>query len=146
MLGEIDHDPAASHGTRHAAAPDAGAAYSLNTSAGWQGRIYLHPPEHDAERWSGRLLDEFKRGTVTSAIALVPALVNQERFGSLAAIAAGLGFWRGELHFNGLCDPAASQPVPGQVYAIVFLSREIKFQVFAEEFGDRVDLYTPFTF
>ena len=73
---------------------------------------------------------------------VLPARIAEDWFGAVAGTAAGFAVSRGGLSFP--LREASTLIVPNYPFAVVFLSREILVQRFAEEFGPHADLYCPF--
>ncbi len=146
VLGEIDlalaldAGPSQIPAKRHYAKPED----VLDPAKTWNGRLFLHPPRGAAEVWTNRLLNEFKAGNVVAAIVLVPAAVNENWFGHLAAVAAGVAFWRGELPFASLTNSAGPGKPSGRPHAIILLSQPAHLETFAMEFGNAADIYAAY--
>ncbi len=111
-LGEIDLDPCTNPGEptiparHHYRKADDGLAHQ------WGGRVYLNPPYgRSIPKWVGKLVDEFRWGHVSEAIALVPSRPDTRWFALLDA------FPRceisGRLTFANATNPA---PFPSAVF------------------------------
>jgi len=110
-LGEIDLDPC-SNADRTVPAKQ---HYTLNDDGltqPWQGRVYMNPPYGEGiGRWVSRLCAEHERGTVSEAIALVPARPDTQWFKGLRNYVCC--FVEGRLTFGGSTDPA---PFPSAIF------------------------------
>ena len=124
-LGEVDLDP-----SWHPESPvQAHTTYTVTDdglSKRWTGRVYLNPPYgREIDAWITRLVEEFEAGTISEAIALVPARVDTEWFRRLDPFPRC--FVWGRLTFANAVNPA---PFPS---AVVYLGRNVT--RFIEVFG-----------
>jgi len=124
-MGEVDLDP-----SWHAESPvQAATAYTADDDGlaqRWAGRVYLNPPYgREIDAWVAKLVQEYDAGTVSEAIALVPARVDTEWFRRLDRFPRC--FVYGRLTFANASNPA---PFPS---AVVYLGRNVA--RFAEVFG-----------
>ena len=116
-LGEIDPDP-----SWHPDSPvQARSTYTANDDGlaqRWSGRVYLNPPYgREIDAWITKLVDEYHAGTVSEAIALVPARVDTEWFRRLDPFPRC--FLWGRLTFANASNPA---PFPS---AVVYLGSNV---------------------
>jgi Protein of unknown function (DUF3102)/DNA N-6-adenine-methyltransferase (Dam) len=116
-LGEVDLDP-----SWHPESPvQARVTYTVTDDGlaqRWGGRVYLNPPYGRAiDAWVAKLVEEYEAGTVSEAIALVPARVDTEWFRRLDPFPRC--FVYGRLTFANAEHPA---PFPS---AIVYLGRNV---------------------
>jgi len=110
-LGEIDLDPCSNTDRTI----PANTHYTLNEDGltqPWEGRVYLNPPYGEGiDRWVTRLCHEHERGSVSEAIALVPARPDTQWFKTLRNYVCC--FVEGRLTFGGSTDPA---PFPSAIF------------------------------
>ena len=116
-LGQIDTDP-----SWHPDSPvQARSTYTANDDGlaqRWNGRVYLNPPYgREIDAWITKLVDEYQAGTVSEAIALVPARVDTEWFRRLDPFLRC--FLHGRLTFANASNPA---PFPS---AVVYLGSNV---------------------
>lgn len=116
-LGEVDLDP-----SWHPESPvQAHTTYTVTDdglSKRWTGRVYLNPPYgREIDAWITRLVEEFEAGTISEAIALVPARVDTAWFRRLDPFPRC--FVYGRLTFANATSPA---PFPS---AVVYLGGNV---------------------
>ena len=92
VLGEVDVDPASNELANQVI--KAKAIYTIDNDGfdkAWRGKVFLNPPygrDDDSSasnqaRWSARLIEQFRAGTVTEAILLVNAVPGNKWFAPL---------------------------------------------------------------
>lgn len=120
VMGEIDLDPCSNSKTT----PNVPATAHYTTeddglTLPWCGVVYMNPPYGRViGEWVTKLVSEFESGSITQAIALVPARVDTEWWNNLTSCQRTIPlvcFVRGRLTFIGNEDPA---PFPS---ALVYL-------------------------
>ena len=127
-IGSIELDPCSDGKTvpalRHFTAKDDGLKQM------WSGTVYMNPPYGDGiKAWVEKLCEEFACGSVTEAIALVPARVDTEWFRLFRDFA--VCFVNGRLKFSGHENSA---PFPS---AVVYLGQDVeRFRKAFEKAGD----------
>lgn len=98
----------------------------------WHGRVYMNPPYgHELGDWVTHLIDEWRDGRVTEAVALVPARTDTAWFSEF--IGLPLCFIRGRLRFSGHENSA---PFPSMA---VYLGPNLT--AFVRAFGDIGPIY-----
>lgn len=81
VLGEIDLDPCSNAGTPNVPARQHYTASEDGLFYPWQGTVYMNPPYGDAiPPWIVKLVNHYRFGQVTEAIALVPARPDTQWF------------------------------------------------------------------
>jgi hypothetical protein len=124
-LGEVDLDPSW-HPESLVRASSAYTVADDGLAQRWSGRVYLNPPYgREIDAWIEKLVAEYEAGTVTEAIALVPARVDTEWFRRLDQFPRC--FVYGRLKYANSSNPT---PFPS---AIVYLGENIS--RFVEAFG-----------
>lgn len=81
-FGEIDLDPCSnSHDCPTVPARVLYTRDDDGLSQDWHGKVYLNPPYgSEIPVWTGKLVDEYKRGHITEAIALLPGRIDTNWF------------------------------------------------------------------
>jgi hypothetical protein len=124
-LGEVDLDPSW-HPASPVQARETYTAADDGLAQRWAGRVYLNPPYgREIDAWVTKLVEEYDAGTVSEAIALVPARVDTEWFRRLDSFPRC--FVWGRLTFANAEHPA---PFPS---AVVYLGSNVR--RFVEAFG-----------
>lgn len=141
LLGEIDLDPASNSGDSWVDAHNHYTRDDDGLSLPWNGRVFLNPPwnsQGSPARWVAKLLAEYRRGTVSEAICLLPARVNTAWMDTLAPYPRV--FVRGRLKFT---DAAGEAPFP---VALVYLGDQLeRFVEIFSRVGSVYGLLTPAT-
>lgn len=133
LLGAIDLDPCSNNDK----APNVPAAlhYTIEDdglSREWRGRVFLNPPYGRViQDWTARLDESYRSGSVTEALALVPARTDARWFTELRSYPRC--FVRGRLRFG---DAKNCAPFPSAVF---YLGTNLL--GFAEEFGELGDVF-----
>jgi phage N-6-adenine-methyltransferase len=104
----------------------------------WNARtVYMNPPYgREIGNWTYTLADNFKRGFIDEAIALLPARTDTQWWQSMAAYP--VCFVRGRLKFN---DVEQSAPFPS---ALVYLGDD--WQGFRDAFAELGLIYVPVSY
>lgn len=124
-LGEIDLDPCW-HPESPVRATLAYTADDDGLAKPWAGRVWLNPPYgREVGTWTAKLVDEYNGGSVTEAIALIPARVDAQWFRRLDPFPRCFPY--GRLVFS---NHENSAPFPA---AIPYLGRNVLH--FAKVFG-----------
>jgi len=112
VLGGIDLDPCSNLGKpnvpakKHYTIEDDGLAHE------WEGRVYLNPPYgRTIQKWTSKLINSYEGGSITAAIALLPARTDTKWFQEFAPYARCFVF--GRLRFVGA---TALAPFPSVVF------------------------------
>ena len=135
VMGEIDLDPCADPdravpARRHFTYVDDG------LTKRWEGKVYMNPPYGSAlPRWAAMLVNQFSEGSVTEAVALVPARTDTKWFRLFRAFPRC--FVRGRLRFSGHKNSA---PFPSMT---VYLGPNS--DAFASVFAEVGDIYVRLT-
>jgi hypothetical protein len=119
VLGDIDLDPATSEEAQQVVRA---AAYFTAADDGliqdWIGRVFLNPPYHRdlAPRFIKKLVDEFRNGHVSAAIALTNNCSDTDWFNTAITDSVGVCFCHGRIKFivPGGGDPVL--PTQGQSF------------------------------
>ncbi len=122
VLGRIDLDPCSnSHTQPNVPARRHYTVHEDGLSRGWSGRVFMNPP-HGAQlsTWIRKLKWEYESGSVTDALALVPARTDTQWFFELRAYPRC--FVHGRVKFHGGRNSA---PFPSAVFYL----------------GERVDVF-----
>ena len=118
VLGEIDLDPCSDAGS-NIPATNRFTKEDDGLTKPWAGHVYMNPPYGRAiVGWAEKLCEEYARGSVTSAIALVPARVDTDWFRLFRDFA--VCFIDGRLKFSGHENSA---PFPS---AVIYLGKDIE--------------------
>lgn len=131
-LGRIDLDPCSDDGknvpaTRHYTKHDDGLARP------WSGRVFMNPPYGEMMLWTSHLAEAYRAGTVTAAIALVPARTDTAWWSELSSCT--VCFLRGRLRFS---DATQSAPFPS---AVVYFG--VHADRFSRAFADAGNIWVP---
>ena len=111
VLGQIDLDPASNAGEPNVPALRHYTKQDDGLSLPWAGRVFLNPPYgNDLAKWTSLLCEEFEKGTLTEAIALLPARTDTAWFRGLAKYPRC--FLQGRLKFLGA---KSSAPFPSML-------------------------------
>ncbi len=131
VLGTIDLDPCSNEG-KSVPAETCLTAEDDGLSQRWAGTVYMNPPYgREIVPWAEKLCDEYARGNVSEAIALVPARVDTEWFRLFRDFP--ICFLDGRLKFSGHENSA---PFPS---AVIYLGKDI--DKFDTAFGDIGDVW-----
>lgn len=80
-LGAIDLDPCSNEGEPNVPAARHYTRADDGLSKAWKGRVFMNPPYgNDIDPWPVKLVDEYRAGNATEAIALVPARTDTQWF------------------------------------------------------------------
>lgn len=106
----------------------------------WRGNVYMNPPYGRViKTWIEKMIEEYKRGFVIQAIALVPARTDTEWFSLLEPYT--VCFVRGRLKFSGDGNRSAA-PFPS---AIAYLGdNDRKFADVFSEYGSIYSVTMPY--
>lgn len=136
VLGSIDLDPCSN--SKEEPVVPAASHYTIKDdglSQPWAGRVFLNPPYgREIGMWVERLTRGYEAGTITEAIALLPARTDTAWFQSLKEYPRC--FLHGRLRFSGH-DTGA--PFPSVVF---YLGRDRS--LFAKIFEERGDVFIKF--
>jgi len=132
VMGEIDLDPCSNEGEPNVPAGQHFTKATDGLSRPWTGRVYMNPPYGQGIiLWVEHLCQQFERGDVSEAIALVPARTDPAWFRRLREYARC--FVWGRLKFSG---NGTGAPFPSMA---VYLGPNVG--RFAEVFADIGDVY-----
>lgn len=97
VLGAIDLDPCADDG-KHIKASHHYTAIDDGLSQEWHGRVFMNPPYSCPGKWVAKLQAEYESGSVSEAIALVPASTDTNWLSPLLE-SQPVCFWKGRIKF-----------------------------------------------
>lgn len=123
VLGEIDLDPCSnSHENPNVPASVHYTKEDDGLSKGWNGRVFLNPPYgRDVQKWTNKLVNDYKSRNVTEAIVLVAARTDTKWFNRLGYHATCWCAVKGRLKFS---DSINSAPFPSSVFYLGNRPRE----------------------
>lgn len=134
VMGAIDLDPASSHVANRTI--KAARFFSAETDGlveEWAGRVWLNPPYAQPliAHFADKMVKEWRRGAIASAIALTHNYTDTAWFQTLARAASAICFTRGRIRF---VSPAGELAAPTQGQAFFYFGADIN--SFANVFGD----------
>jgi phage N-6-adenine-methyltransferase len=132
--GQIDLDPCSnSLDTPNVPAKHHMTSADNGLSLPWLGKVYMNPPYgREIAEWVEYLCDQYERGNIAQAVALVPSRTDTEWFSRMRDFPRC--FIRGRLSFIGGNSPA---PFPS---VLVYLGKDV--DGFVSAFGDMGDVYS----
>ncbi len=134
VLGEIDLDPCAERGEPHNVPAREHWTKDKNGLGKriWTGTVFMNPPygpdrvrraddpdDQDGgpvERWCERLIESYRIGTVSQAIALLPSRTDRDWFRLFDF--APVCFIAGRLKFHGTCSDGSTAPFPSALFYV----------------------------
>lgn len=134
VMGGIDLDPASSHVANRVV--QAATFFSAETNGldkEWAGRVWLNPPyaQPFIAQFAEKMVQEWNRGYVKSAIVLTHNYTDTAWFQGLAQRASAICFTRGRVRF---VSPSGELAAPTQGQAFFYFGSDV--DIFADVFGD----------
>lgn len=134
VMGGIDLDPASSHVANRVV--QAATFFSAETNGldkQWAGRVWLNPPyaQPFIAQFAEKMVQEWNRGYVKSAIVLTHNYTDTAWFQGLAQRASAICFTRGRVRF---VSPSGELAAPTQGQAFFYFGSDV--DIFADVFGD----------
>lgn len=141
VLGQIDLDPAScAYANQTVRASTFYTKEDNGLLREWQGRVFLNPPYgRDQWKWSTRLIEQYTKGHVVSAILLIGALTDRKAFQHL--LNYPICFTDHRICFYGT-ENTANRPTYGS--AFVYFGNSLP--SFAQVFSPFGRIVTPLTY
>ena len=130
LLGNIDLDPCSNEGEPNISADEHYTEKEDGLSKEWHGNVYMNPPYgREIKKWVDYICDQFEKGNIQGAIALLPSRTDTDWFQRLRKYPRC--FIKGRLKFS---DNGNSAPFPSMA---VYLGKNTdKFIRVFSELGD----------